>query len=113
RYTILLELGEIELDRLGNPAGARSYFQQYIDTRKTGALLQEARWGKIRALGRLGKRKLEITALKAFIADYPSSYQNKKARRRLKVILSPDTSSQKGRGTSSSSTSEKPEKTKK
>ncbi|MGM0597463.1 MAG: FecR domain-containing protein [Myxococcota bacterium] len=113
RYTVMIELGEIELDRLGHPDRAKTYFQLYINTRKGGALLQEARWGKIRALGRLGKRKEEIGALKTFIADYPSSYQYKKARHRLKEIQPPVSSSQKEGDTSTSSTSQKPDKTKK
>jgi len=77
----LLSLGELELSVLGTPASALAHFEAYLA--RGGRLVQEARYGRIRALGRLGQTTLEEAAIRDFVRDYPKSIQSQRLRERL------------------------------
>jgi hypothetical protein len=69
---VLVSLGELELDRLGEPGLALGRFEQYLNL-PGGSLAQEAKLGRIRALRALGRAGEEATAIDAFLAEYPGS----------------------------------------
>jgi hypothetical protein len=77
----LVSLGELELSQLGNADSALASFDAYL--RGGGALAQEARYGRIRALRKLGRLGDERSAIEAFLRDYPRSVQATALRARL------------------------------
>jgi tetratricopeptide (TPR) repeat protein len=77
----LVSLGELELTQLGNADAALASFDAYL--RAGGALSQEARYGRIRALRKLARRSEEKAAIEAFLLDYPRSVQAAALRARL------------------------------
>jgi hypothetical protein len=77
----LVSLGELELTQLGNADAALSSFDAYL--RAGGALSQEARYGRIRALRKLARLGEEKAAIEAFLRDYPRSVQAAALRARL------------------------------
>jgi tetratricopeptide (TPR) repeat protein len=80
-HTVLVALGQLELDRLGQPAQALGFFNRYL--RFGGGLAQEAAFGKVRALRALGNVQLEGKAIEAYVARYPGSADARALRRRL------------------------------
>lgn len=84
--TARVSLGMIQLDRLGNARGALAQFSAYLASTRVGALAQEASYGRIRALRRLGRRAAEIRLLQSFLKLYPRAIQTGIARRRLKKL---------------------------
>jgi hypothetical protein len=84
--TARVSLGLILLDRLGNARGALAQFTAYLAATRVGALAQEASYGRIRALRRLGHRSAEIRALQAFGRLYPRAIQVTNVRRRLRQL---------------------------
>jgi hypothetical protein len=76
----LVSLGELQLSELGDPKGALESFDAYLKGK--GALSQEARYGRVRALGRLGRKDEERRAIEQFLADYPRSVQASSLRAR-------------------------------
>jgi outer membrane protein assembly factor BamD (BamD/ComL family) len=83
--TVAVALGQLELDRLGQPQAAKNSFQNYLDA-GGGALSQEARYGKLRALRALGERSAEREAIHQYLALYPAS-ANAPALERRKSAL--------------------------
>jgi len=79
----LISLGELELSELSEPGAALRDFSAYLKIR--GSLEPEARYGKIRALGRLGRQVEELSEARAFVRDYPSSPQAGDLRTRLSL----------------------------
>jgi hypothetical protein len=77
----LISLGELQLAQSGDANGALRSFDGYL--RSGGALSQEARYGRIRALRRLGRHAEERAAIEKFLADYPRSVQAATLRARL------------------------------
>jgi hypothetical protein len=77
----LVSLGELQLSQLGNPVAALRSFDAYLA--RGGSLAQEARYGRIRALRRLGRSAGARAATEAFLRDYPGSAQAKALRERL------------------------------
>jgi tetratricopeptide (TPR) repeat protein len=69
----LVSLGDLLLSELADPAGALRSFDSYLRT--AGALTPEARYGRIRALGKLGRLAAERAAIEQFLLDYPRSVQ--------------------------------------
>ena len=69
----LVSLGELQLSQLAEPAAALRSFDAYLAA--GGALAQEARYGRIRALRRLGRADAAREATAAFLRDYPGSAQ--------------------------------------
>ncbi|HLV20268.1 MAG TPA: FecR domain-containing protein [Polyangiaceae bacterium] len=80
----LLSLGELQLSQLGDPQGALRSFQAYLDAR--GTLVQEARYGKIRALRSLGRAAEERREIEQFLARHPKSVQAPGLRARLEQL---------------------------
>lgn len=69
----LISLAELQLSRLGQPESALRSFDAYLA--QGGPLAQEARYGRIRALRRLGRNEQARDATKLFLRDYPGSPQ--------------------------------------
>lgn len=84
--TARVSLGLILLDRLGNARGALAQFSAYLAANRVGALAQEASYGRLRALRRLGRRAAEIRELRAFGRLYPRAIQVTNVRRRLRQL---------------------------
>ncbi|MBI3205787.1 MAG: FecR domain-containing protein [Myxococcales bacterium] len=72
-HAALLSLAELQLGPLGDAAGALRSYDAYL--RSGGGLSQEARYGRIQALGRLGRRSEERVAIEEFVRAYPNSVQ--------------------------------------
>jgi hypothetical protein len=81
-----VSLGLILLHHLGNPAGALRLFSGYLARTRRGALAQEAAYGRIRALRRLGRRAEELAALRDFLRRYPTGLQAPLVRQRLRQL---------------------------
>jgi TolA-binding protein len=76
----LISLAELQLSQLGQTAAALRSFDAYLA--HGGSLAQEARYGRIRALRRLGRTAEARTATEAFLRAYPGSAQAKALRKR-------------------------------
>jgi len=83
-HTVLVTLGQLELDRLGQPKLALQSFETYL--RSGGALAQEARRGQIRALRALGASAREREAIRIYLERYPKSLSAAELRRRLEEL---------------------------
>jgi tetratricopeptide (TPR) repeat protein len=68
-----VSLGELQLSQLGDAKSALRSFDAYL--RKPGALSQEAGYGRIRALQRLGRIDDAKRAIEAYLTAYPNSPQ--------------------------------------
>lgn len=68
-----LSLAELQLGPLGDPNGALRSYDTYL--RSGGGLSQEARYGRIMALRRLGRAAEEKAAIDEFVKAYPNSVQ--------------------------------------
>jgi hypothetical protein len=79
----LVDLGSIELDRLGQPDAALASFDRYLRANAAGSLAAEASWGRAKTLRALGRAQEERAALAAFVASFPEAFQAVEARRRL------------------------------
>jgi ferric-dicitrate binding protein FerR (iron transport regulator) len=82
----LVSLGSLYLDRLGRPAAALRYFNKYLSRKKDGTLAQEAAFGRLRALRRLGRKAKETAGLRSFLRKYPGAVQARQVRRRLNAL---------------------------
>ena len=69
----LVSLGELQLSQLGDAGAALQSFEAYL--RGGGSLRQEASYGRVRALRRLGRVSDARVATDAFISAYPNSVQ--------------------------------------
>lgn len=77
----LVSLGELQLSQLGDASAALRSFDAYLAG--GGALRQEASYGRIRALRRLGKVSEARAAAAAFIGSYPKSVQAATLRKEM------------------------------
>jgi len=77
----LVSLGELQLSQLGDAGAALRSFEAYL--RGGGALRQEASYGRIRALRRLGRLDDARIAADAFVSAYPKSVQATALRKEL------------------------------
>jgi TolA-binding protein len=82
----VVSLGQIELDRLGEPAAALRHFNAYLDAKSAGPLGMEALYGRARALKTLSRIDEERASLELFLERYPDAIQAGDARRRLEQI---------------------------
>jgi ferric-dicitrate binding protein FerR (iron transport regulator)/tetratricopeptide (TPR) repeat protein len=82
----VVSLGQIELDRLGEPAAALRHFNAYLDAKSAGPLGMEALYGRARALKTMGRVVEERASLELFLKRYPDAIQTGDARRRLEQI---------------------------
>jgi len=78
-----LALGNIALGR-GHAKAALQYFDAYLQ--RAGALADEARYGRVRALRLLGDREAELTAVEAFVGVAPNSTYAPAMRRRASAL---------------------------
>ncbi len=83
--TVLVSLGQIELDHLGHPTAARGLFELYLKG-GDGPLAQEASHELIRALRRLGQRQREQDEIERFLGHYPDSFQAGALEKRLQQL---------------------------
>lgn len=81
--------GQLLLDRLINPTRALALFQGYLDAEPAGALAEEARLGRARALERLGRSGDERTAWVELLRAHPRSVHAPAARARLAALDHP------------------------
>ena len=72
-------LGQVELAR-GRASAALDAFDRYLE--RGGPLAEEAAYGRIEALGKLGRTKAERAAIDRFLAKYPGSSYAAKLQRR-------------------------------
>jgi hypothetical protein len=84
-HTVLVPLGQLQLDHLQQPDQARDLFERYLKN-GGGALAQEARHSRIRALRRLGHRQQEIEAIEDFLERHPDSFEAEALRQRLQDL---------------------------
>jgi ferric-dicitrate binding protein FerR (iron transport regulator) len=77
----LVSLAELQLGPLGDPSGALRSYEAYL--RGGGALTQEARYGRIQALRRLGRSAEERAAVDEFVKAYPNSVQTRALKARM------------------------------
>jgi tetratricopeptide (TPR) repeat protein len=82
-----VSLGQLELSQLGHPEAALHWFEKYLTS--AGQLRQEAAYGKIQALQRLGRSAQERREIARFLQDFPKSAQASTLRSRLDA-LGPD-----------------------
>ncbi|MFI5307004.1 MAG: PEGA domain-containing protein [Polyangiales bacterium] len=80
--TVLVSLAELQLDRLGQAQVALGNLEQYLGGGH-GALVEEARRVRIRALRALGAESQERAAIEEFLAAHPRSFQAAALRQRL------------------------------
>jgi hypothetical protein len=78
--TAMVSLGQLHLD-LDEPRPALKWFDRYL-AKPGGPLAEDAAYGRIRALGALGRTKAEREAVEAFLSSYPASSYAAKLRDR-------------------------------
>lgn len=69
-----VSLGDLAFSQLADPAGALAAYDSYLQG-GPGPLTLEARFGRIRALGTLGRKRDEEREIARFVQDYPGSSQ--------------------------------------
>jgi TolA-binding protein len=80
----IVSLGQLELSQLGHPDAALRWFDKYLAS--GGMLRQEAAYGKIQALQRLGKSAQERREITHFLQEFPKSAQASALRTRLDAL---------------------------
>jgi len=84
-HVVLVRYGDLQLDRLDQPAQALSSYERYL--REGGGPLEaEARYGRIQALSRLGRAGAERAAIEEFLAKHPTSLKSDSLRERLLAL---------------------------
>jgi hypothetical protein len=68
----------------GEAHEALRYFELY--TRAAGPLGEEARYGQIEAVSRLGRRAAEIDAIHEFLQRYPNSVHAERLRTKVGAL---------------------------
>ncbi len=84
--TSRVALGLILLQHRGDAAAALRLFKEYLARTRTGPLAQEAAYGRIHALQRLGRRTAERAACTGFLRRYPRALTAPLVRRRLEAL---------------------------
>jgi len=82
----LVSLGTIQLEQMKAPSRALGYFDEYLSEAGSGSLAQEAAFGRIMALKKLGKTRRERESIHNFIRNFPSAIQIPRLKERLKEI---------------------------
>ena len=82
--TSLVSVGRIELRR-GKAKAALRHFDQYLAA-SAGPLREEARYGRIRALRRLGRHEQELRSIESFLSDHPGSVYAARLEARAKQL---------------------------
>lgn len=81
--TVLVTLGELELDR-GRGSAALRAFERYLAQR--GPLTEEALGGQARALRALGRAHAEAEALRDYLQRFPAGFSAARFRQRLESL---------------------------
>lgn len=79
----LMALASLQLSSLNDPAAALASFETYLAS-GNGPLRQQAAYGKIRALRRLGRTAEELRATQSFIERYPNAPEARLLKERSK-----------------------------
>jgi hypothetical protein len=79
--------GELALAELGAPQTALASFDAYLE--RGGSLEAEARFGRIRALRKLGRTATERAEILRFLELYPTSVASRALRERLRTLDAP------------------------
>lgn len=82
----LVSLGEIRLEKLGDPHAALMLFSRYLKDGKQGALTPEALFGKARAERALGRTAEEKETLRTILKRFPKAVQSAEAHKRLSEL---------------------------
>jgi hypothetical protein len=85
-HTVLVPLGQLQLEHLNRADLALRSLDLYL-AGGGGSLAQEARHSRIRALRELGRDAEEREAIRAYLTDYPSSFQARALDKRLSELL--------------------------
>jgi len=80
----LVSLGQLQLSHLGDAGGALGSFERYLAG--PGQLRQEALFGKIQALEKLGRSVAEQREIDTFLKAYPNSAQATALKHRLSQL---------------------------
>ncbi len=88
--TVLVSLAQLSLERLNQPSAALHDLDTYLAL-GGGALTQEARYLRIAALRAIGKTAVAQDAARAFLDDYPTSFQATTLRNELLTPIAPAT----------------------
>ncbi len=83
-HTVLVTLGQLQLDRLKQPSQALRSFRAYLSV--GGPLSQEAQFGKIRALRQLGQGAEEREAISEYLSKFSGSADATNLRVRLSEL---------------------------
>lgn len=81
----VVPFAQMLLARTGSERRALALFERYL-AGTPGTLVEEAVWGRILALGRLGRTAEEAKSLREFLAQHPGSLNAPAARRRLEAL---------------------------
>lgn len=79
-----VSLGRLELRR-GRARQALAHFDAYLAS-STGALTEEARYGRIRALRSLGRHAQELASIEAFLAEHGDGMYAARLRKRAEEL---------------------------
>ncbi|MDH5671513.1 MAG: FecR domain-containing protein [Myxococcales bacterium] len=83
--TVLVPLAQLQLDRLGRPNVALGNLERYLASGR-GALAEEARHTRIRALHQAGRAAQERAAIEEFLRLHPKSFHARAHAQRLTEI---------------------------
>ncbi len=83
-HAAMVSIGRLLLDA-GRARNALARFDAYL-ARSGGSLRQEARYGRIRALRKLGRDEAELAAIEAFERDFPRSLYAERIRARAEEL---------------------------
>ncbi len=92
----MVSLGQIKVDRLGDPGSALRHFDAYLGAGGKAPLRIEALLGRARSLRALGRVGEERETLKRFLAEYPGAIQALAVRKRLDEIRDADSQDSRG-----------------
>lgn len=81
-HNALVSLGDLLLDRLGDPAGAARSYSRYLRN-GGGTLAREARYGLVRAKRASSDRRGERKAIEAYLRHHPQTSRANALRERL------------------------------
>ena len=84
--TCLVQIGNLTLAHLGDAAAGLEHFERYLRRNPDGLLAEEAAWGKVSALSKLGRVVEERVALEEFLRQYPRSPHAARVEKRLQAI---------------------------
>ncbi|MCU0664972.1 MAG: PEGA domain-containing protein [Myxococcota bacterium] len=76
-------LGYVQLEHLAQPEVALVSFEEYLRRQVGGSLTQEASYGRILALYRLGQTQREKAAIEDFLRRFPTAIESQSVKERL------------------------------